>query len=87
MATYRPAKMASLVREIVSDAILAAVERRIHERTVPRRNPALVTARFLRLFLPGLLRRGMAQVDPVPPDVVARARERAARKQRVGDLR
>ncbi|MBM4268680.1 MAG: SDR family NAD(P)-dependent oxidoreductase [Deltaproteobacteria bacterium] len=73
--------------ELVSDSILEAIERRIYERTVPRRNPALVTARFLRLFLPSILRRGMASVDPVPPDVVARARERAARKQRLGDMR
>jgi short-subunit dehydrogenase len=71
---------------IVADAILEAVERRRFEITVPRRNPMLVTARALRLFFPSLLRFGMAKSDPVPADVVARARARAAAGKRLGDL-
>ena len=64
---------------IVARAILDAVERRRHEATVPRWNPALLTARFLRLCLPRVLRFGMARTDPVPTEVIERARVRAAR--------
>jgi short-subunit dehydrogenase len=72
--------------EIVSDAILEAIEHRRYEVTVPRRNPMLVTARLLRLLFPGLLRLGMARSDPVPADVVERARERARKGKRMGDV-
>ncbi len=72
--------------EVVSDAILEAIEHRRYELTVPRRNPMLVTARLLRLLFPGLLRFGMAKSDPVPADVVERARERARRGKRMGDV-
>jgi short-subunit dehydrogenase len=71
--------------EMVSDAILEAIERRRHELTVPRRNPMLVTARLLRLVFPRLLRLGMARSDPVPADVVERARARARQGKRMGE--
>jgi hypothetical protein len=63
-----------------------ALERRRHEVTVPRRSLQLVTARLLRLVLPGLLRFGMARTDPVPADVVERARARARAGKRLGDI-
>jgi len=72
--------------EIVADAIFEVIEKRIYEMTVPRRNPMLVTARMLRLLAPGLLRFGMAKTDPVPPAVVERARARALKGKRLGDL-
>jgi short-subunit dehydrogenase len=72
--------------EIVSDAIFEAIEKKRHEMTVPKRNPQLVIARVLRLLAPGLLRMGMARTDPVPGDVVERARERARKGKRLGDL-
>ncbi|MEW6270576.1 MAG: SDR family NAD(P)-dependent oxidoreductase [Thermodesulfobacteriota bacterium] len=72
--------------EIVTDAIFEAIEQRVHEITVPRRSLQLVTARLLRLLAPSVLRRGMARMDPVPDDVIARARERARRGKRLGDL-
>jgi len=72
--------------ELVSDAIFEAIEKRRFEMTVPKRNPQLVLARALRLLLPAALRAGMARVDPVPPEVVARARSRAAKGKRIGDL-
>jgi short-subunit dehydrogenase len=72
--------------EIVSDAIFEAIEKRRYEITVPRRNPMLISARVLRLLLPAVLRRGMAATDPVPADVIERARERARRGKRLGDL-
>jgi short-subunit dehydrogenase len=62
---------------LVVDAIFEAIEKRRHELTVPRRNLALVTARLLRLIAPALLRRGMARFDPVPAEVIERARARA----------
>jgi hypothetical protein len=72
--------------EIVADAILEVIEKRRYEVVVPRRNPPLVTARLLRLFVPALLRLGMARWEPVPPEIVERARERARRGKRLGDL-
>jgi short-subunit dehydrogenase len=72
--------------EIVTDAIFEAIEKRRFEMTVPRRNAMLLTARFLRLFVPSLLRFGMARTDPVAVDVVEKARARARRGRRLGDL-
>jgi len=72
--------------EIVTEAIFEAIEKRRYEITVPKRNPMLLTARALRLFFPGLLRFGMAKSDPVPAEIVERARARAAKGKRLGDL-
>jgi len=72
--------------ELVSDAIFEAIEKRRYEMTIPKRNPMLLTARFLRLFLPPLLRFGMAKTDPVPAEVVEKARARALKGKRLGDL-
>jgi short-subunit dehydrogenase len=72
--------------ELVSDAIFEAIEKRVHEMTIPKRNPMLMSARALRLLLPSLLRRGMARMEPVPRDVIDRARARARRGRRLGDL-
>jgi len=72
--------------ELVTEAILEAIASRRHEVTVPRMNPQLMTARFLRLVFPRLLRFGMARTEPVPPDVVERARARARAGKRLGDL-
>ena len=63
--------------QVVVDAILACVEQRQHERTVPR-GFGLLGARLLRALAPGLMRRAMAAFDPVPADVIARARARAS---------
>ena len=70
---------------IVTDAIFEAIEKRRYEMTIPKRNPMLVTARLLRLLLPGVLRLGMAKSDPVPADVVEKARARARSGKRLGD--
>jgi len=72
--------------EIVTDAIFEVIEKRRREITVPRRKADLMTASFLRFALPGVLRWGMRRYDPVPPEVVDRARERAHRGRRLGDL-
>jgi short-subunit dehydrogenase len=72
--------------ELVSDAVFEAIEKRIHEMTIPRRNLQLVTARILRLLLPSVLRQGMARMEPVPSEVVSRARARARLGKRLGDL-
>lgn len=55
---------------IVTDAILEVIDRRRHEILVPRRSPSLASARFLRLLAPGLLRRALRRIDPVPPPPV-----------------
>jgi short-subunit dehydrogenase len=72
--------------EIVTSAIFEAIEKRRYEMTIPRRNPMLVTARILRLFFPRMLRRGMAWTDPVPPEVIDRARARARQGKRLGEV-
>lgn len=60
--------------ELVADAIVEAIVRRRYECTVPKLNPMLMTARALRLVAPGLMRTGMARMDPVLPDVFTRPR-------------
>jgi short-subunit dehydrogenase len=72
--------------ERVADAIFEAIERRRHEIRVPKRKLDLFAARWLRFAAPGILRLGMRRMDPVPPEVVERARERARSGRRLGDL-
>jgi short-subunit dehydrogenase len=71
--------------EIVVRAILEVIEKRRYERVAPARDPGLVTARLLRWLAPGLLRRGMARMEPVPPALLAAARERARKGLRLGE--
>ena len=70
----------------MTDAIFEAIEKQVHEMTVPRRNPMLGMARFLRLVAPSLIRKGMIRTDPVPTEIVDKARARAAAGKRLGDL-
>ncbi len=70
--------------QMIADAIFEAIEKKRFEMTIPKHSLMLMTARFLRLVAPGLLRFGMAQSDPVPPEIVERARQRAARGHRLG---
>lgn len=72
--------------EIVTEAIFEAIERRRYEMTVPKYSPQLMAGWFLRVFFPSLLRLGTARFDPVPPEVVEKARERARKGRRLGDL-
>jgi len=72
--------------ELVTAAIFEVIERRRHEITVPRRRFDLNAARALRRLWPSLLRRAMRRMDPVPIEVVERARERARLGRRIGDL-
>jgi short-subunit dehydrogenase len=72
--------------EIVTDAIFEAIEKRRFEMTIPKRNPMLITARLLRLLAPGLLRFGMAKTEPVPYEVIEKARTRAQAGKRLGDI-
>jgi hypothetical protein len=58
------------------------IEKRRHEVTVPKRNLALTTARILRVIAPSLLRKGMARMEPVPPEIVERARAQAQAQAR-----
>jgi short-subunit dehydrogenase len=72
--------------EIVADALFEAIDNKRYEMTIPKRNPALMAARFLRLFLPSVLRFGMSKHEPVPAEVVERARTRAAAGKRLGEV-
>ena len=80
---YRGAR---LPPEVVADAIFEAIERRRTEVQVPKHRIDLWLARWLRFAAPSLLRMGMRRMDPVPPDVIERARNRARRGKRLGDL-
>jgi len=70
---------------IVTDAIFDAIDKRIFEVTVPKRDPQLILARLLRLFAPSVLRAGMHRFEPVPADVLEHARERAAQGKKLGE--
>jgi short-subunit dehydrogenase len=61
---------------VVSRAVFRCIERRRHEVWVPRR---MMLVWLLRVLAPGLYRAGAARYDPVPPAVIAAARERAHR--------
>ena len=73
--------------ELITQAIFEVIEKRRHELTVPRRNPPLLLARFMRLFVPSVLRAALARFDPVPREVLEKARARARKGKRLGDLR
>jgi NAD(P)-dependent dehydrogenase (short-subunit alcohol dehydrogenase family) len=64
--------------QLVADEILSAIRERRFEVTVPRRNPQLVTARLLATLIPAVIRKGVARMNPVSPqlvrDAIARAR-------------
>ena len=72
--------------EIVTDAIFEAIEKRRYEMTIPRWSLQLIAANILRTLFPAVLRFGMAKTDPVPSEVVEKARARAAKGRRIGDL-
>ncbi len=63
--------------DTVALGILECIESKRHEVILPRRNPALLTARFLRYAFPGVLRSGVARMDPVSPEYLEAARARA----------
>jgi len=65
--------------ELVADAVVEEIVHRRFECTVPKHNPMLMTARALRLLAPGLARAGMTHMDPVPPELFTRARQRSER--------
>jgi len=73
--------------ELIADAIFEVIEKRRHELTIPRRSPPLLAARFMRLFIPSVLRAALSRFDPVPQEVLERARARARNGKRLGDLR
>lgn len=53
---------------LVADAIFEVIERKRFEVTIPRRHPALVSARALRLLWPRMLRWGMRRFEPPDPN-------------------
>lgn len=71
--------------QVVIDAIFEVIEKKVFEVVAPRRDPQLIAARTLRLLAPSLLRAGMARFEPVPPDVLAKARERARQGKKLGE--
>jgi short-subunit dehydrogenase len=58
----------------VSRAVFRAIEERRHELWVPG---VLRLAWLFRIFMPRLYRWGSARFDPIPPEVIAAAREQA----------
>ena len=72
--------------EIVTQAIFEAIEKQRYEMTIPRWSLQLIAANVLRTLFPSVLRFGMAKTDPVPPEIVEKARARAAKGKRMGDV-
>ena len=71
--------------QLVADEILTSIRERRFEVTVPRRNPQLVTARLLATLIPSLIRKGVARMNPVDPQLVRDARARARAGRRMGE--
>ena len=65
--------------QLVADEILRAIEERRFEVTVPRHNLQLVSARLFATFLPAVIRKGVARLNPVKPAYVQEAIARARR--------
>jgi NAD(P)-dependent dehydrogenase (short-subunit alcohol dehydrogenase family) len=70
--------------QLVADEILTAINKRRFEVTVPRRNPQLVTARLLATLIPSLIRKGVARMNPVAPQLVRDALARSREGRRMG---
>jgi len=70
--------------QLVADEIVSAIQNKRFEVTVPRRNPQLVTARLFATFIPSVVRKGVARMNPVAPQLVRDAIERARLGQRMG---
>jgi short-subunit dehydrogenase len=60
---------------IISNAVFECIEKKRYEMTVPR---SLSLVFLFKALLPGLFRSGSARWDPVPADVIAAARRKAA---------
>ena len=60
---------------IVSEAVFKCIEKRRHEMTVPRH---FALTFLFKLLMPDLFRWGTARWDPVPAEVIERARKKAA---------
>ncbi len=65
---------------IVVDAIFEVIEKRRREVTAPKWNLQLVSAQIMKLLAPRVLQAGMARMEPVPPEVIERAREKARKE-------
>ena len=63
--------------QLVADEILSAIKERRFEVTVPRRNPSLVAARIFASFIPSIIRKAVARMNPVAPQLVSEALTRA----------
>ena len=59
---------------VISDAVFECIEKKRYEMTVPR---SLSWVFLFKALLPGLFRTGSARWDPVPPAVIAAARQKA----------
>ena len=70
--------------QLVADEIIKAIRERRFEVTVPRRNPQLVSARLFSLLIPSAVRKGVARMNPVTPEMVRGAVERARQGLRMG---
>jgi NAD(P)-dependent dehydrogenase (short-subunit alcohol dehydrogenase family) len=62
---------------LISNAVFTCIEQRRHEMTVPR---SLTLPYWIKVLLPGLFRWGTARFDPVAPEVIEDAREKARRE-------
>ncbi len=72
--------------ELVADEIIAAIRKKRFEVVVPRNNFKLVMARVMSLIAPALVRHGVAQMDPIKPESLEKARLSASSGKTMGEL-
>jgi short-subunit dehydrogenase len=71
--------------ELVAREIMTAIEKKEFEVVVPRRDPNLLIARLMRLIAPKLVRQGVARMDPIKPEQLGWAKERAKAGKPMGE--
>jgi short-subunit dehydrogenase len=71
--------------EVVANDILDAILHKRLEVVSPRSDFKLKLARVMAILLPSLVRKGVSQMDPIKPEHLAWARQRAEAGKSLGD--
>jgi short-subunit dehydrogenase len=72
--------------ELVADEIINAIRKKTFEVVVPRNNFQLWIARVMNVLAPSLVRKGVANMDPIKPESLARAKANAEMGKSMGQL-
>jgi len=71
--------------ELVADEIIDAIRKKRLEVVVPRNNFKLTLARVMNTIAPALVRKGVLQMDPIKPEHLSWARQRAKEGHQIGE--